>query len=113
MNRYAIAGARLDMAAGLDVLVITRTRNEARRAFEQVRADLVDGEASKVVGSNGIERIESASGGCIRFAGERDVRIRDTRADVVVADEYVRDERTEDLRRIVLRSHIDEAVLPA
>lgn len=113
MNRYAITGARLDMAAGLDVLVITRTRVEARRAFEQVRAELVDCEASKVIAASGIERIESASGGCIRFAGERDVRIRDTRADVVIADQVVRDDRADDLRRIVLRSHVDEAVLPA
>lgn len=113
MNRYAIAGARLDMAAGLQVLVIMQTRTAARQAFEQVYADLVEGELSSIVRVNGLEEIRSSSGGSIRFAGQRDVRLRETRADVVVADQTVREDHSADLRRIVLRSHIDEAVLPA
>jgi hypothetical protein len=113
MNRYAIAGARLDMAAGMQVLVVMQTRTGARQAFEQVYADLVEGEMSSIIRSNGLEEIRSASGGSIRFAGQRDVRLRDARADVVVADQAVREDHADDLRRIVLRSHIDEAVLPA
>lgn len=113
MNRYAIIGARLDMAAGLNVLVVLPSQARAREAFEQVVAELVDGETSAVIRRNGAEEIRSTTDGCIRFISQRDVRLRKHTADVVVVDRLVADLLPGDVRRIVLRSHVDEAVLPA
>lgn len=108
MNRYAIVGARLDMAAGLHVLVVMPTHYLARDAFEQVAAELVDGEADRVVAASGREEISSGSGGRIVFLGVTDRRLRGRVADVVIVDRDLLDEHAVVLGGCIRGSRLDD-----
>lgn len=108
MNRYSIIGARLDMAAGLHVLVVMPTHFLARDAFEQVEAELVDGEADRVVRASGREEISTSSGGRITFFGINDRRLRGRCADVVIADRDLLDEHAVVLAGCVRGSRLDD-----
>lgn len=83
MNRYVTAGLLDDMRRGKRVLYLAANRVHARRAFDDLVWRLAVGERARR--TNGAERIDSWSGGCIKFSSVGS-SLRGVAVDVVVLD---------------------------
>jgi hypothetical protein len=65
MNRYEFDGMLADLRDGKLVLHVVGTEYEVDAIIDQA-ADALDADVTRIVRSNGLERIEVASGGVLR-----------------------------------------------